>query len=75
MLQAHPGESESKLSYAGLTDLIDVVGAVAPVRWVPIHRAGFGERDDEAVVDLVSMHVRRLVSHFPARRPKPPTRR
>jgi hypothetical protein len=45
---------------------VDEIGAVAPERWVAIQRAGFGERDHDPIVDLVvSMHVRRLVSHFP----------
>ena len=46
---------------------IDEIGAVDPARWVDIQRRGFGERDDDAIVDLVvSMHVRRLVSHTSA---------
>jgi hypothetical protein len=45
---------------------VDEIGATARERWLEIQRAGFGEHDDDPVVDLVvSMHVRRLVGGDP----------
>jgi hypothetical protein len=44
----------------------DEIGVVPRERWLEIQRAGFGEHDDDPVVDLVvSMHVRRLVGRGP----------
>jgi hypothetical protein len=41
---------------------VDQIGVASRERWLEIQRAGFGEHDDDPVVDLVvSMHVARLV--------------
>jgi hypothetical protein len=45
---------------------VDEIGAVPRERWLELQRAGFGEHDEDPVVDLVvSMHVRRLVADGP----------
>jgi hypothetical protein len=45
----------------------DEIGAASKERWLEIQWAGFGEHDDDPVVDVVvSMHVRRLVGAGPA---------
>jgi hypothetical protein len=45
---------------------VDDIESVDRDRWLELQRAGFGEHDDDPIVDLVvSMHVRRLVGHDP----------
>jgi hypothetical protein len=45
---------------------VDEIGAAPRERWLELQRNGFGEHDDDPVVDLVvSMHVRRLVGEGP----------
>jgi hypothetical protein len=45
---------------------VDQIGVATRERWLELQLAGFGEHDDDPIVDLVaSMHVRRLVAEGP----------